>query len=140
MPAIPACPLCGSLPPRTPGRDAIIGPSREVAQLRSLTAGRPVIGAPPVQYELAALSPDHHAVIAELRRRTRDVVRGVVDQGLATGEFVADDADLATLALLSLGINVARWYHPGRWTPEEIGRSYAGLALRMVCPDPDSQI
>ncbi|MBB2892469.1 TetR/AcrR family transcriptional regulator [Flexivirga oryzae] len=85
-----------------------------------------------VQYELAALTAEHHAVIAKVRRRTRDVVRGIVDDGIRTGEFEVDKPDLATVALLSLGIDVARWYRPGAWTPEEIGRYYADLALHVV--------
>ena len=41
----------------------------------------------------------------------------------------------ATLAVLSLCIDVARWYQPsGKRTPDEIGALYADLVLRMVRP------
>jgi hypothetical protein len=40
---------------------------------------------------------------------------------------------MTTLALLSLGIDVARWYRDeGRWTPDEVAAHYRLLALRMV--------
>jgi hypothetical protein len=43
------------------------------------------------------------------------------------------DPPVAALAILSLGIDVARWYRPdGAWTPEEIGDQYARLALDLV--------
>ncbi|WP_433684668.1 hypothetical protein [Nocardia sp. CA-119907] len=36
-------------------------------------------------------------------------------------------------ALLSLGIDIARWYHEGgSWSPKDIGDHYADLALRIV--------
>jgi AcrR family transcriptional regulator len=92
-----------------------------------------------VQYELAALTADHYEVIADLRRRTRDVVRGLVEAGAQAGDFAVEDSDLVTVALLSLGIDVARWYQPGAWTPEQLGQRYAALAGRLVGQLPESQ-
>ncbi|MBU7599818.1 TetR/AcrR family transcriptional regulator [Streptomyces sp. P38-E01] len=86
-----------------------------------------------VQYELSALSPDHYAEIVALRRRTEAVVRDLVEEGVRAGEFEVLDARATALAMLSLCLDVARWYRPGgRRTPEEIGDFYADLALRMV--------
>jgi hypothetical protein len=46
---------------------------------------------------------------------------------------------MAALALLSLGIDIARWYRDeGTWTPEDIGDNYAELALRIVGANPRS--
>jgi hypothetical protein len=40
---------------------------------------------------------------------------------------------MTTLALLSLGIDVARWYREdGRWSPEDVGTRYAEMAVRIV--------
>jgi hypothetical protein len=40
---------------------------------------------------------------------------------------------MAAAALLSLGIDLARWYRDGvRWTPEQIAEQYAAIALRIV--------
>ena len=86
-----------------------------------------------VQYELGSLSPEHHAVVAELRRKIETHVRKIVEDGIKTGDFDPPDHKGTALALLSLCIDVARWYRPdGKRTPQEIGNLYANLALRML--------
>jgi AcrR family transcriptional regulator len=88
-----------------------------------------------VQYELGALSPEHHAEVAELRRQIDQTMRSFIADGVAEGTFDVPDLKGATLAVLSLCIDVARWYQPGgRRTPDEIGALYADLVLRMVRP------
>jgi AcrR family transcriptional regulator len=88
-----------------------------------------------VQYELGSLSPEHYAVVAELRRKIEAQMRGVVEDGVRLGVFEAPDPRGAALAVLSLCIDVARWYRPdGKRSPEEIGGLYADLALRMLRP------
>jgi AcrR family transcriptional regulator len=88
-----------------------------------------------VQYELGALSPEHHAEVAELRRQIEQQMRAYISDGVADGVFDVPDLKGATLAVLSLCIDVARWYQPsGKRTPDEIGALYADLVLRMVRP------
>lgn len=86
-----------------------------------------------VNYELAALSPAHYTEIRAIRERISDEMRTIVDGGVAAGVFNTADSRMAAVALLSLGIDVARWYREGgAWTPEEVAEFYVGLALRMV--------
>ncbi|GGM01523.1 TetR family transcriptional regulator [Streptomyces fumigatiscleroticus] len=86
-----------------------------------------------VQYELDALGPEARAEILELRRQVDAEVRGIVKDGVASGEFDVLDVHATTLAILSLCIDVARWFNvDGPRTPEEIGALYADLVLRMV--------
>lgn len=88
-----------------------------------------------VQYELGALSAEHHAEVAELRRQIEQRMRSYLADGVAEGTFDVPDLKGATLAVLSLCIDVARWYRPdGKRTPDEIGALYADLVLRMVRP------
>ncbi|WP_394621525.1 TetR/AcrR family transcriptional regulator [Lentzea sp. JNUCC 0626] len=88
-----------------------------------------------VQYELGALSPEHHAEVAELRRQIEQRMRSFIADGVEAGVFDVPDLKGATLAVLSLCIDVARWYRPdGKRTPDEIGALYADLVLRMVRP------
>ena len=48
-------------------------------------------------------------------------------------EFVVQDTPATTLALMSMAVDVARWYSPHiRRTPESIGADYAELGLRLV--------
>jgi AcrR family transcriptional regulator len=86
-----------------------------------------------VQYELDALGADHRAEIVELRRSTDAVVRRILTDGVRDGEFDVPDLTGTTLAVLSLCIDVARWFNvAGRRTPDEVGALYADLVLRMV--------
>jgi AcrR family transcriptional regulator len=86
-----------------------------------------------VQYEIDALSDDHRTEIIELRRRSDAVVRGILRDGVESGEFDVPDIPGTTVAVLSLCIDVARWFSTkGRRTPDEVGALYADLVLRMV--------
>lgn len=86
-----------------------------------------------IQYELNALDHDHYRAITGLRRQTTQVVRDVVDAGLESGEFTIPDAEGVTLALMSLCVDICRWYPSGRYNePDAISTLYADLALRLV--------
>ena len=87
-----------------------------------------------VNYELAALIRRRTcAEILELRHRIDAVVRDLVERGVAAGAFTTPDPVMTASALLSLGIDVARWYRDeGVWTPDEVAAHYRELALRMV--------
>ncbi|MGW0832829.1 TetR/AcrR family transcriptional regulator [Streptomyces prunicolor] len=86
-----------------------------------------------VQYELDSLGPDARAEILALRRQVDAEVRGIVEDGVADGSFDVSDVKGTTLAILSLCIDVARWFSlDGPRTPDEVGALYADLVLRMV--------
>lgn len=92
-----------------------------------------------INYELAALSPEHQREITVLRQQIQREMRGVIASGVEAGHFDVSDIDLTTAAILSMGIDLARWYtEGGRWTPEQVGASYAEFALRMVGAKPQS--
>jgi AcrR family transcriptional regulator len=112
------------------------GPTEQlVAVVRSFAAyhARANTTARVVNYELAALSEQHLAEILELRRSITAEVRGVVERGMSEGVFDTTDPRMAATALLSLGIDIARWYREEReWSPEDVADHYADLALRIV--------
>ncbi|MFD7703019.1 TetR/AcrR family transcriptional regulator [Streptomyces caelestis] len=86
-----------------------------------------------VQYELDSLGPEARAEILGLRRQVDAEVRGIIEEGVRSGEFDVLDVQGTTLAVLSLCIDVARWFNvDGPRTPEEVGALYADLVLRMV--------
>ncbi len=86
-----------------------------------------------VNYELAALSPAHRAEIGELRHDIDRMVRAVVESGVAAGEFDTPNPRMAAAAVLSMGVDIARWYRDdGALNPDEIADFYADLALRLV--------
>lgn len=90
-------------------------------------------GARIVNYELAALAPEHLAEIRGIRRAIDEEMRRIVARGVRDEAFDVPDVELAAAAVLSLGIDLVRWYRDGgRWTPEQIADRYADLALRLV--------
>ena len=106
---------------------------RRVMREFAIYHARDNTGARVINYELTALSPEHLATIRAIRHDIEQELRTVVAAGVAEGLFTTPDVDLTTAALLSLGVDLARWYREGhRWTPEQIGDLYAETALRVV--------
>ncbi|NAS20196.1 TetR family transcriptional regulator [Herbidospora sp. NEAU-GS84] len=86
-----------------------------------------------VQNELGALAPDDWARIRVERRRVEALFRDEVAAGVAAGVFEAADVAGTARAIVSMCVDVARWYRPGGPdSPEDVGALYAHLALRMV--------
>jgi hypothetical protein len=85
------------------------------------------------QYELAALTPGHYAEILQLRRQTTDIFRQAVVRGIDEGAFAPVEVHRVVRAMLSLGVDLVRWYRTGGPdSPEQPGDFYAELALGMV--------
>ncbi|NUT38687.1 MAG: TetR/AcrR family transcriptional regulator [Thermoactinospora sp.] len=85
------------------------------------------------QNELAALPPAQWATIRGMRDATEGLVLGEVARGAADGEFDVADLTGTSRAIVSMCVDVARWYHPeGPRTPDEVGALYAHLAARML--------
>jgi AcrR family transcriptional regulator len=86
-----------------------------------------------VQYELHVLHEREHDEIVVLRRHIEQLFRDAVTAGVDSGDFDVPDVRTATLAVISLGIDVARWYGDHvRTSPTSLGDQYAELALRML--------
>lgn len=89
------------------------------------------------QYELAGLTAEHYEEILEIRHRTNRVFREAVARGVDDGTFAEVDVRRVSRAMLSLGIDLIRWYRlDGSDSPEQIGEFNAALALRMVLRNP----
>ena len=86
-----------------------------------------------VQYEFHALTPEHRQEIAGLRKGIEECMRRALDVGIKEKRVQADDIPGTALALLSLGIDVVRWFEPGGPRhAEDLAELYANLAVRMV--------
>jgi AcrR family transcriptional regulator len=86
-----------------------------------------------IQYEHESLSDAHKAEIVRLRRQMEALVRDTLGAGVASGAFDVPDIGGTALAMLSAGIDVARWYRDDhRRTPADIGALYGELAVRTV--------
>lgn len=86
-----------------------------------------------VYHEHSHLTPAHQAEVLAIRKEIDRIVRGVLEAGVAAGDFDVDDVPDTALALLSIVIDVARWYSPTiKRTPTQIGATNAALGLRLV--------
>lgn len=85
------------------------------------------------QYELAGLIPAHYDEIIQVRHLTNDVFRAAIARGIADGTFAPADVNRLVRGMLSLSIDLVRWYRlDGPDSPRQLGEFYAGLALKMV--------
>lgn len=81
------------------------------------------------------------------RQRARVLVRSIeeewsalVDQGIASGAFVARDSRQTAQALLALIVSVWRWYRPGGpQRLDDIADFITGACVRLVGPDPQQE-
>ncbi len=87
------------------------------------------------QWDIAALEPKSFQVVASLRRETDLLMRSILIEGIEAGEFVVPDLAATTLAILSLCIDIGRWY-PSRAinAPEGLAATYVALVEAMVVP------
>jgi LacI family transcriptional regulator len=84
------------------------------------------------QYELVSLGDEQFREIRKLRDQFGQALMTELRNGVQSGDFVIADLDVTSLALLSLGIDVARWYTGRGKRPDELGRAYADLAMKLV--------
>lgn len=86
-------------------------------------------------YELHSLPRKQREEITELRRAMQQVMGEAIRLGMVSGDFDVDDQHLATTAVLSLGIDISRWFTVrGRLSADDVARRYADLVLRMMQP------
>jgi hypothetical protein len=91
--------------------------------------------------EMHALSPAKAAPALTLREQARQLLYGVLRDGVASGEFAIADQVLAGIALGSIGIRVANWFGPDQpYTRDQVADTFADYALRIVCAHPIKEI
>jgi AcrR family transcriptional regulator len=85
------------------------------------------------QYELPGLEPEHFARVAELRGEINAEFRDAVARGVEAGVFDVADLNRSVRAIISLGVDLVRWYRlDGPDSPEALGEEYATLVQRML--------
>jgi AcrR family transcriptional regulator len=89
-----------------------------------------------IQYEFKKLPSHQFRRIVKIRNRFEELMRDEIASGAAAGVFDVVELEGTMLAVLSLCIDLARWYEPSpaHSSPERVGELYAGLALRMLRP------
>ncbi len=92
-----------------------------------------------VQSALPVLDESRRTEILAIRRQFDQLVRDEIEAGVASGDFVVTDSRDAARAVLSLAIDVSRWYSErSRMRPAELAAAYAELVARMLGVSPDA--
>ena len=106
------------------------------------TVGEHIDAATVFLNEWRYLSAGRRTIIQEKRDEYEEIVRGVIDDGVAAGEFRRDlDVTLATRLVLSAANWTYTWYRPGgSLTAGEVGRSFADQLIRGLGPSPTEQV
>lgn len=83
--------------------------------------------------EMSAPEPRHQAAV--LRERYEDLLRGIIAEGVAQGQFRAVDPATTGRAVLSMLNWMARWFHPGGpKTAADLALEYADLLFGGLRP------
>lgn len=87
--------------------------------------------------ELHALGKDLSESTLLLRHQSVDLLREIIDRGVASGEFHVPDTWLAVAAIGGMGIRVAYWFSTDhRLSQKQVADGYAEFALRMLGATP----
>src|SRR5260370_21072946 len=65
-----------------------------------------------VHYELYGMTPQHLKQILEIRRHTTRLIEDVIRHGVENDAFTAPNITATGRAVLSLFVDIARWYRP----------------------------
>ena len=85
------------------------------------------------QYELRSLGGEQLDGITRLRRVFQRQVEEILQQGVSAGDFDVGDLRGTARTILSMGIDVARWFRgQGSLSPQDVAALNAELVLRMV--------
>lgn len=91
--------------------------------------------------ELRHLSPDSRKRYAGRRKEIENLLRGIVEYAVATGDFVVGVPAETTRALLGMCQSIARWYQPdGALGPRELADRYVDIALSTVAARSRDQV
>ena len=85
------------------------------------------------QYELKSLTLEHYREIVAVRKGITDTFRFAVSRGRAAGQFDVDDVNQVVRVIVSIGVDLVRWYRlDGPDSPETLSEVYDKLVLRML--------
>lgn len=120
------------------GLDGVVGPSRRMRVFAETSAAwhacNRTLGRV-VNYELRSLPGDRMDEVRAMRRRFEALVRNELRRGIHDEGFIVPDLRGTTRAIISLGIDLVRWYKPDRGiSVEEVAALHGDLIVRMVRP------
>jgi AcrR family transcriptional regulator len=83
--------------------------------------------------ELRSLTGDNAKRIVALRDEYEDIVRMIIEDGVAARVFLVEDVKMTTFAVLAISNQPAYWFHAdGKLAADAVADGQARLALRLV--------
>ncbi len=87
--------------------------------------------------EIRSLVEPHRRNVLSMRSDYEARFRDLISSGIESGVFTCDSAQLASYAILDLGMGVSVWFREGgQLSEDEIVWHYGELAMRIVGADP----
>lgn len=121
-------------------RDGVASADKPLQRLRNLMYAfadyhaRTHVRSRVTNYELAALSPEHLAEIQVMRRAIFEAFGELVDGGIASGDFAPPDRRMAVTGLISMCVDISRWFRDDGIPAAEVASAYSEMAVRCVGP------
>jgi len=86
-----------------------------------------------VQWEYHALTPEHRAEVGSIRRSIEHTMQDALVDGVDQGVMDVADIPGTAFSLLSLGVDLVRWFVPGgSRSGHDLAALHATLAARMT--------
>lgn len=85
-----------------------------------------------IYYQRGELTPERLDELQAIQRDLEELFHAELRRGVDAGDLVVADPRATVWALLSLGIDVARWWPHAGVEPEALADAYARIALRIA--------
>ena len=83
--------------------------------------------------EVRSLEAGNRLAIVAKRDRYAARVRGIIEDGVAAGQFAIESPSLGSFAIREMCVSISRWFRAdGPISPEQVAREYSEFAVRIV--------
>jgi len=87
--------------------------------------------------EVRNVSTERYEEYAELRRAFGTILKKIIRDGNARGDFKVADVDTTALAILTMLAGISNWYREhGRLGKEELAREHVAIVLKILGCEP----
>jgi AcrR family transcriptional regulator len=86
-----------------------------------------------VNRDTTSLDEPHRAAMQALRREHEHALRGIIEDGVAAGEFTIESPALGSFAIREMCVSIARWFRDdGPISAGQVAEEYSEFAIRIV--------
>lgn len=86
-----------------------------------------------VNRDIASLEEPARSRVLELRRRHAQAIKGLIEEGVATGRFAEHASTLAAFGILEMCVSIARWFREdGPLSADAVAEKHSEFALRIA--------